>query len=143
MSSAVRGGEFQGEAIPDTQARQPRRRSVDSRPHRKTMGKARTVYPEDLEVRARYLPGGDGSQDLASPGEDQGVGARQGTQTPEIQTASELEDLEATKQDRQHPHQNSGQVIPMPQRALRCLELTRYVQRSERHYHPKSTSRHS
>src|SRR5215208_1787684 len=108
------------------------------------MGKARTLHPEDLEVRARYLPGGDGSQDLATPGEGQGVGARQGKRTPEIQTASELEDLEATKQDRQHPHQNSGQVILTPRRALRWLPRShRSLRRSERRYHPKSTSRHS
>src|SRR5215208_3366055 len=85
-----------------------------------------------------------GSQDLATPGEGKGAGARQGTQTPEIQTASELEDLEATKQDRQHPGQNSGQVIIAPRGALRWLPRSHLsVRRSERHYHPKSASRHS
>src|SRR5215213_10900511 len=85
------------------------------------MGKARTVHPENLEVRARNLPGRGGSQDLATPREGQGAGARQGTQTPEIQTASELKELEATKQDQQHPDQDSGQVILTPRGALRWL----------------------
>src|SRR5215203_4804162 len=108
------------------------------------MGKARTVHPENLEVRARNLPGRGGSQDLAAPGEGQGAGARQGTQTPENQTASELEELEAATQDQQHQDQVSGQVVPTPRGALRRLPRShRSVRTSERHYHPKSTSRHS
>src|SRR5918998_5172816 len=107
------------------------------------MGERRTVRPENLEGRARYLLRLDGSQDLATSAEGQGVGARQGTQTPEIQTASELKDLEATKQDQQHPSQDSGQVILTPRGAVRRLPRSHRsasVRRSERHYHPKSTS---
>src|SRR5215211_8700870 len=129
---------------------------MDPRSYRQAMEKAETVHPGNLEGRARYFPGRNGSQDLATSAEGQGAGARQGTQTPEIQTATELEDLETTEQDQRHPGQDSGQVTnPQTKREREALSLREAlrrlargqrvasVRRSERHYHPKSTSRHS